>query len=116
MLCGTFVFPARETPLPYRPAGAEPKRHPRVVGPSEFQPAAMAASHTPFGSDRDGKRLVPNAGEAAVVRKIDRRDELIAGIQRRIQELEQAGNSQPSPTSCTMYTKSVLSPSQPSPA
>jgi hypothetical protein len=30
-----------------------------------------------------------------MIQEIDRRDELIAELQRRIQELEQAGNSQP---------------------
>ena len=30
-----------------------------------------------------------------MIREIDRRDELIADLQRRIQELEQARNSQP---------------------
>jgi hypothetical protein len=30
-----------------------------------------------------------------MIREIDQRDELIAELQRRVQELEQAGNSQP---------------------
>jgi hypothetical protein len=36
-----------------------------------------------------------NARIQEMIRDIDRRDELIADLQRRIQELEQASNSQP---------------------
>ena len=36
-----------------------------------------------------------NARIREMIREIDRRDELIAELQRRIQELEQAGNSRP---------------------
>ena len=36
-----------------------------------------------------------NARIREMIREIDRRDELIADLQRRIQELEQVGNSQP---------------------
>jgi hypothetical protein len=36
-----------------------------------------------------------NARIREMIREIDRRDELIADLQRRIQELEEARNSQP---------------------
>src|SRR3954471_13789877 len=103
MLCVTFLYPARG-PSPTEEILAKRRFwHSRVVmtGCSILRGRRGIAMAGEYRLEKclehELERQLADAHVRIreMIREIDQRDELIAELQRRVQELEQAGNSQP---------------------